>query len=501
MNKIFRLLLVFSIPAAVLLLSNCKKDQFGSNNLVFSTDTLTFDTVFTTLGSTTRYFKVFNTSSKAVTIESIRLSHLTGDQYRINVDGVTGDQFTNVEIPAKDSIYVFVEVTVNPNSAATPFVIIDDVEFITSASSSKVHLQAFGQNAHFHYGEDIKSGTVYWTNDLPHVIISRQNDSIPGVFVRCNASLNIGPGCKIFFAGNSAIIVEGSLYAQASSWQDSIVFQGARLETFYEDKPGQWSGIIFLRDTNQSNACASTGIFDHCVITESSYGINAGSGLTSNLNKFLGVAGRPEILVQNTIIKNSQFNAINGFNAKVTANNSIFYTAGEHLLKLGLGGEYNFTHCTLVNNGSRYISHEKEALLLSNFVSDGTNAFLNPLKTTFTNCVLYGSLENEISFNNFNPNPFDLTNFDNAFHYSDVKTRQDTFELFAAVKDNMLFNEDPKFKKADAGNFTPWDSIGYFSPLIDYAPTGSSEDIFGTMRPVSKTTNANKFDVGAVETR
>lgn len=499
MKKIVRLALLLCFPLAVLLLSNCKKDQFSSDNLVFSTDTLTFDTVFTSLGSTTRYFKVLNTSGKAVTIESIHLAHLTGDQFRINVDGVTGDHFTNVEIPAKDSIYVFVEVTVNPNSASTPFVIIDDVEFITGGSSSKVHLQAFGQNAHFHYGEDITSGTEYWTNDLPHVVIARQNDSVPGVFVRCGATLNIGAGCKIFFAGNSAIFVEGTLNAVANNWADSIVFQGARLEPFYEDKPGQWFGIVFLRDSNNTTPCA-VGNFNHCVVNESSYGIYAGAGLATDLTKYLGPAGRPTVTIENSIVKNSQNNALYGFNANIIASNSIFHTAGEHLVKIGLGGEYNFTHCTMVNNGSRYIGHEKEALLLSNFVSDGTNAFLNPLKTTFTNCVLYGSLENEISFNNSNPNPFDLTNFDNAFHYSDVKARQDTFELFAAVKDNILFNEDPKFKKADEGNFTPWDSIGYFSPLIDYAPTGLSEDIFDKQRPVSKTANNNKFDVGAVET-
>ncbi|HLP19759.1 MAG TPA: hypothetical protein VK174_05635, partial [Chitinophagales bacterium] len=239
MKKLFQLLLVFTIPAIVLLLSNCRKEQFGNANISFSRDTLTFDTVFTSLGSTTKYFKVFNTDKKAVRIEDIQLKHLVGTQFRINVDGVNGDHFTNIEIPAKDSIYIFVEVTVNPNSAATPFVIIDDVQFLIGGQTSTVHLQAFGQNAHYHYGEELTNSAT-WSNDLPHVIIA--HDSVPGVYVRCNSTLTIMPGTKVFFAGSSALFIEGTLKAEASNWSDSIVFQGARLEQFYDNQPGQWFG-------------------------------------------------------------------------------------------------------------------------------------------------------------------------------------------------------------------------------------------------------------------
>ncbi len=490
---------VTALSFSLLLNSSCRKEQFGNGNLTFSTDTLTFDTVFTTLGSVTRSFKVFNTANKAVKISDIRLKHLVGTQFHINVDGMSGDHFTDVEIPAKDSIYVSVEVIVDPNNITTPLVIIDDVSFVANGNESIVHLQAFGQNAHFHYGEEITSNDI-WNNDLPHVIISK--DTVPGVYVRCGATLTIKPGCKIFFAGNSAIFVEGTLSALASSWSDSIVFQGARLEEFYQDKPGQWFGIVFLRDKNNTSACAPFGYFSHCVVNESSYGIYAGAGLSNDLNKYLGVQGRPEIQIDNTIVKNSQDNAVYGFNAKITANNSIFHTAGEHLIKIGLGGEYNFTHCTMVNNGSRYISHEKEALLLSNFVSDGVTAFAQKLETTFSNCVLYGTLENEISFNNYKDPPTDLSDFDNTFRYSDVKAKEDTFNMFTAVHDNILFNQEPKFKKADEGNFTPWDSVGYFSPLIDKCSTILSTDIFGNPR-VDKLNNGNGkiSDMGAIETQ
>lgn len=481
---------LFTAVAILLLCANsCRKEQFGNGPITFSTDTLTFDTVFTSLGSTTQRFKVFNANSKAVRISDIRLMHLVGTQFRMMIDGVDGDQFSNVEIPARDSIYIFVEVTVNPNSNTTPFVIIDDVNFTVGSETKTVHLQAFGQNAHFHYGEEISGNTV-WNNDLPHVIIS--HDTIPGVLVDCGATLTINPGCKIFFAGNSAIFVEGNLKAEATQWSDSIVFQGARLEDYYLDKPGQWFGIVFLRN----GTCVPQGSFDHCVINESQYSVYAGAGLSSNLSDYQGAGGRPKVTIKNSVVKNCLYNAVYGFNADITAENSVFYAAGDNLLKFGLGGNYNFTHCTAFNNGSKYVSHEKEVLLLSNFVADGNNnVYPEDLTTSFTNCVIYGSVQNEISFNNNT-----AKQFNNDFHYSLMKTPADTLDLFATTNDNNLFNQEPKFKDDAGGNFIPSDSSGYFSPLIDVAPTGLSPDIFGTPRPVSKTLNTNKFDIGAVET-
>src|SRR5579862_8751340 len=120
--KFLRLSIVLAMPLMLLFFSNCKKDQFTTSPLAFSNDTLTFDTVFTTLGSTTLYFKVFNHSKNPAKFD-VQLMHLEGQQFRINVDGTPGDHFSGVQIPGKDSIYVFVEVTVDPNNQQNPFVL------------------------------------------------------------------------------------------------------------------------------------------------------------------------------------------------------------------------------------------------------------------------------------------------------------------------------------------------------------------------------------------
>ncbi len=52
---------VFIMIVALMALA-CKKDSFitGNANLSTSADTLHFDTVFTTIGSVTHYFRIFN---------------------------------------------------------------------------------------------------------------------------------------------------------------------------------------------------------------------------------------------------------------------------------------------------------------------------------------------------------------------------------------------------------------------------------------------------------
>ena len=75
--------------------------------------------------------------------------------YRINIDGDAGTSFNDIEIPAKDSIYVFAEVTVNPNAANLPFIIEDSIEFLTNGILQQVQLNDYGQNANFFNGDSL----------------------------------------------------------------------------------------------------------------------------------------------------------------------------------------------------------------------------------------------------------------------------------------------------------------------------------------------------------
>jgi hypothetical protein len=473
---------------------SCKKNTAENGLLAFSTDTLTFDTVFTApFSSVTKRFKVFNRSSETLIISEIRLLRLMGNQFKINVDGLSGEVFTQVEVLPEDSIYVFVEVKVDdPNSGLTPFVMGDDIRFVVDGQEQRVHVQAWGQRAHYHFGETLPSGLTVWSNDLPHVVVA--SDSIPGVYVPAGAQLQINPGCKVFVAARSALFVEGELNACAGNWADSIVFQGVRLESFYQNRPGQWFGIVFLRRDDGSGA--GGGSLCHCVIEESSYGIYAGAGNSQNASFYQNTATRPDVRLDRCIVRHNLYNGLFGFNARIQAENALFYAAGEHLVKLGLGGDYDFQSCTFFNRGSSFLNHQDEVVLMSNFLSDGNNTlYPAPLdRADFTNCVVYGSLENEISFNRSEATPFQC-----HFRYCLLKNSADSVNVYATVTGG-LFNQEPRFKDPEKDDYTPSDSTGYFSPLIDVAPSGPAGDLYSRARPVVKSGAGNPYDIGAIET-
>jgi len=142
---------------AILLLSffACDKNEDyitdSDAKLAFSLDTLRFDTVFTELGSSTRSFKIYNRHDRPILISEARIVGATGVNFRMNVDGVPGDELQDIEIGANDSVYVFVEVTIDPNQplSVSPFVLEDKIEFETNGNLQQVHLEAWGQNANY----------------------------------------------------------------------------------------------------------------------------------------------------------------------------------------------------------------------------------------------------------------------------------------------------------------------------------------------------------------
>ena len=134
---------------------SCKKDKIltsSSVRLTFSQDSILFDTVFTKIGSTTKLFTVHNPNNGVVNISSIRLARGTNSFYKLNVDGVPGKSFSNIQIAAKDSLYIFVEVTIDPNASPSnsPFIYRDSILFDLNGNEQHMDLIAFGQNAYYH---------------------------------------------------------------------------------------------------------------------------------------------------------------------------------------------------------------------------------------------------------------------------------------------------------------------------------------------------------------
>ena len=114
-----------SLVLLVITSLGCRKDSFTTTGkLQFSLDTLVFDTVFTTIGSTTGQFKLYNRNSKTIRIDEVELMGGASSPFRINLDGISGISHEEVSLEANDSLFMFVEVTLDINSQNTPMVIV-----------------------------------------------------------------------------------------------------------------------------------------------------------------------------------------------------------------------------------------------------------------------------------------------------------------------------------------------------------------------------------------
>jgi hypothetical protein len=426
-NTAFIIIFILSI-----ILFSCKKEQIntdGGAKLILSIDTLKFDTLFSTLGSTTKYFTLKNNTNKILQVKDLGLKRNTNNAYRINVDGDVVGSKIDIDIPAKDSVYVFVEVTINPSSANLPFVVEDEVEMTTNGNKQSILLQAYGQNAHFFDGEELETQT--WNNDLPYVILN-------SILLKEGHELTINEGVKVYFGGNSGMFIKGTLKVNGSN-NNQVEFRCLRNDkletgTAYYDLPGQWLGLFFLRKSTNN-------YIDNLKIRGSLYGLNVGN---TTIEEFpMLPAFPPDVLIKNSEIFNSSFYGIFGFNGIINAQNTVVKQCGKQAVSLVLGGDYQFNHCTFFVRSTNTIEHKDPLLYFSNF---HTFSLTQPAlkfsleRADFTNCIFYGSKDEEIL-------PDDIESagigFNYKFDHCLIRTKTNTsLPNFS----NCIINQNPKIK-------------------------------------------------------
>ena len=406
----------------VILAGSCKKDALlddPSAKLSFSTDTLLFDTVFTTIGSTTHYLKVYNPNKKRVNISSIKLAGGSNSSFRINVDGISGLQFSDIEIPGNDSIFIFVEVTIDPSSGSLPFIVSDSILFETNGNLQDVQLVAWGQDAHFFNGNVMCDMT--WSNDKPYVIYN-------SILVDSGCTLTIDPGVLVYSHSYAGIFIKGTLLVNGTK-DETVVFQGDRLESFYDHVPGQWLGIFLLRGSANS-------VIDHAIVKNGFYGVSAGSHDNPDLNSFTW-ANSPNAIIKHTLIQDMLYTGIFGFLSQLQVENTLVFNCGQHNAHLAFGGNYGFTHVTLANYGNNGIDHGDPVLELGNFAESTQGHFSADLTASFTNCIIDGSLDEELGYDDDTFGAFDYL-FENCL----IKTQ---FNTSSSSYVSIIKNQMPSF--------------------------------------------------------
>ncbi|HTQ64399.1 MAG TPA: choice-of-anchor Q domain-containing protein [Puia sp.] len=450
--------LLFVVTAFIIFFS-CKKDSFITSSgaiISFSADTLYFDTVFTSTGSITEFVKINNLNDQKLMLSGIKLMGGTQSPFKINIDGAVGPESTNIEMAANDSLYIFVTVTINPSSANLPFVIEDSIQVSFNGNTRYIQLQAWGQNAHFLQNEII-TGNVIWTNDLPYVILG-------GLLVDSNSTLTIEKGCKIYNHADAPFLIDGTLQVQGEKYDSTkVYFSSDRLDDPYNGYPGSWPGIFF-RSTSKDN------LLEFAVIRNAYQGIIAENP---------SVNSNPKVALSECIIDNIYDAGILGVQSDIQATNCLVSNCGKNIL-LGYGGNYNFTHCTVASYSNDYIQHTMPVLVVSNYITQGNSILTGDLTGNFVNCIFWGdngTVDDEVVVYKQGNTVFNVSFSNCLWKVKDMPAATDT--------SNIISNLDPLFELINNQQRIYDFHLMNGSPAIDRGKdAGIVSDLDGNPRPV-----------------
>lgn len=440
---------LFILISILFNLQSCKEDSvLNSSNVDFrmSIDTLVFDTVFTTKGSITKRVKVINNEDEKIVLSQVRIANNVNQEFKINVDGVFKPVVSGIEIYPKDSIFIFLEVTIDPNNTGSPMIIEDDLIAVSNDTERKVHLVAWGQDAHYYYKETADtflltngdtallsqvriSSDLTLSNDKPHVFYSN-------IVVRNGATLSIDPGTRIHLAHNASVFVHdgGKLQINGSGFEDNrVIISGSRLDPDYKFRPGQWGVIRICQDAGESwikNAEIKNGTIG-CYL--------GGPFYTDLFNPNL----TPKVDIENSIITNMNQYGVLLQSGEANISNSEISDCGELALFGYIGGKYKVEQSTIANYFS---GRSTVSMALTNHVTNdnGENNFEKPLEFTMTNSIVYGNYQTELVLDKKDGVGFDV-NFNTSLLR--IEEGKDIDLEDASLFTDCIFNEDPEFIK------------------------------------------------------
>ncbi|KGO92305.1 hypothetical protein [Flavobacterium subsaxonicum] len=406
--------------------TSCRDDfEFETSSgtgLEFSRDTVYLDTVFSNIGSSTYTLKVYNRSNKDISIPSIRLRKGDASKYRLMVDGVPGKSFSNVELLAKDSMYVFIETTANIADAnATDFLYTDEIDFVGSAGTQDVNLVTLIQDAYFLYpqrnelgqyeavryddeltddGEEVyiygfnlneaeNDNELHFNNTKPYVIYGYA--TVPD-----GKTLVVDPGARVHFHADSGLMVRPgatlNINGAASVTPDNeneVVFEGDRLEPDFAETSGQWGAILLMSDKDN--------VINHLTLKNATVGI---------ISQRINAATTPKLQINNSQIYNCTNYGLLSYTSNISGENTVVNNSGQASVALVYGGQYDFKHCTFANY---FNSYNQVPLLINNYIEDADGKYAYHLNASFGNCIVYGSGNVGMSLDRFNDPAYTYT--------------------------------------------------------------------------------------------
>lgn len=369
MRILVRILFAF-VAVMALAATSCINDDITESpdaRLSFSTDTLNFGIVFTDLGTPTARLVVANPNKKGVSISSIKFRN-PDSNFTLNVDGMSGTTFHDVEIRGNDSIYVFIECFISPDEALEPRRVADQLEFVTNGNTQAVEVEAWGLNVTRLNGVRVESD-MRLTTERPYIVF----DSLS---VEKGATLTIDPGVVLMFHDKAYLSVRGRLEA-VGEVDNMIQMRGDRIDDVlpdvaYDILAGQWQGVRIGAESFGNR-------MEYVDMRSTVEGLRVDS--CADLS-------RQKLTLVNSWLHNSQSTVLDSRYAKVDAYGCCFSEASTAVVSL-TGGEHEFVQCTIANNYLWTVTGPNLALYhcLPEHSADNPQPLM---KANFENSIIWG---------------------------------------------------------------------------------------------------------------
>lgn len=377
----------------------------------------------------------------------------------MNIDGEKGTKLSNVEILKKDSLFGFIEVTVNPTDNEAPLLIRDSIRFETNGNIQYLQLEAVGQDVYIWKGERITQDSVI-SSKKPLLVY----DSI---VINKDIIATITEGTKVFFRNNASIRIHGTLIANGTI-EKPVIFRGDRFDKIeadipFDNVPGQWDGVYFYPDS-YNNRLENINIR------------NATRGITF----YASDTQQKKATLLNAIVQNTLTYGVLAINSNIEGGNCLFANSKGTVLSLD-GGKYSFLHCTIANY-FKWSARTFESLVVSNSKD-------SPLtQCNFINSIIYGSLNKEFLMDR---------DAEATYNHLFVNCLIKSTEISDPHFNNIIWNKDPVFKDLNsAGTYSYNFELQASSPAINKADKVHSTKLSFDLRGKSR---LDSPDIGCYE--
>jgi hypothetical protein len=437
----------------------------SSGELVFSKDTVYLDTVFSDISSSTYTLKVYNRSKNDINIPTIKFNKGLNSKFRMTVDGSQGNQgkiFENITLLAKDSLFIFIETTVEKNASnPTEFLYTDQIEFDGGSNLQKVALVTLVLDAILLYPSKNNDGTtetipingekvygfyldkndpvlgneLHFTNKKPYVIYGYA--AVPE-----GETVIFDPGTRVYFHTNSGLIVTQNASIEVNGeksitdkQENEVIFGSDRLQPDFAYTPGQW-GALWLQEGNTNSKISNLTLK------------NATVGLLIENNTTV-------IPIKNTQIYNCSHYGLQTKNAQIDAENCVINYSGKASLACTYGGNYKFTHCTFNNDWS---NPAQLSVFVSNYSIGEIPAVKDLTQATFNNCIIYGTYSNQLQLSKKEGATFEYQFNNCLLKFNNTNNKYTTDPIYQFETDPLhynaiILNKDPKFYNPNINNF------------------------------------------------